>query len=166
MHVLQRWLRYRVVEACSGPSHNWHQSWKMVNWTRINKRQYNWNESAPFLVQENQYEYVVCEMSVILSWCHCIRTHIVCCNWPLLTVIRRDCLINILSRSLGDVANAGEWARKYWYVCSRIYSRDRKENTHIIYDIYYLHSSFLKVTVAHTLSCMTYKAVREGGWIL
>ena len=62
----QHWFRYWLV-AYSSPSHYLNQWWVIVNWTPVNKLQWNSNQNTKFFINENRFENVVCEMVAILS---------------------------------------------------------------------------------------------------
>ena len=53
--------------AWTAPSHFLNQSWNIVNWTLMNKLQWNFNRDSYIFIQENALENVVCEMVSILS---------------------------------------------------------------------------------------------------
>ena len=56
------------------PSHYLNQCWNIVNSNLKNKLQWNlkWNLYIP--IQANVFEYVICEMAVILSWPQCVNS--------------------------------------------------------------------------------------------
>ena len=47
--------------TCSAPSHYLNQCWLIVNWTPVNKFQWNLNRNSIIFVQENAFENVVCQ---------------------------------------------------------------------------------------------------------
>ena len=50
------------------------QCWNIVNWTVMNKLQWNFNVNSYILIQENAFENVGCEMASILSRPQCVNT--------------------------------------------------------------------------------------------
>ena len=62
----QHWFRSWLV-AWSTPSQYLNKCWKVVNWAIGNKFQWNFNQNSNIGIQENAFEYVVCEMVAILS---------------------------------------------------------------------------------------------------
>ena len=51
----------------SAPSHYLNQCWVIVNWTLRNKLQWNFNQNTNLSIHENASEYIVWEMTAILS---------------------------------------------------------------------------------------------------
>ena len=81
-HVLTHWGRATHIcvskltitgsdNGLSALSHYLSQCWAIVNLTIRNKLQWNINRNSHTFIQENAFENVVCEISVILSrpWC-------------------------------------------------------------------------------------------------
>ena len=66
------WFRQWLV-AWSAPSHCLNQCWNIVNWTLENKFQWNRNRNSNILIQENAFEYVVCQMASISSLPRCVK---------------------------------------------------------------------------------------------
>ena len=52
----------------SVPSHYLNQCWFIINWTRRNKLQWNFNQNTKVFIHENASENIVCEMAAVLSW--------------------------------------------------------------------------------------------------
>ena len=50
------------------PSHYLNQCWNIVNYTRKNKLQWNFNRNQYIFVQENAFENAEWKMAAILSW--------------------------------------------------------------------------------------------------
>ena len=67
----QHWFRWWLV-AYSAPSHYLNQCWLIVNWTLRNKLQWNPNQNAKLVIQENASENIVCEKAAILSKGRCL----------------------------------------------------------------------------------------------
>ena len=61
----QRWFRWWLV-VYSAPSPYLNQCWVIVNWTRRNKLQWNFNQNTNVFIQENASENIVCGMAAIL----------------------------------------------------------------------------------------------------
>ena len=55
----------------------WNQWWNIVNWTLMNKLQWNFKRNSYIFIQEKTFENVVCEMAAILSRHHCVKIYIV-----------------------------------------------------------------------------------------
>ena len=55
------------ASAYSAPSHYLNRCWVIVNWTRRNKLQWNFNQNTKFFTQENASENIICNIVVILS---------------------------------------------------------------------------------------------------
>ena len=55
------------------PSHYLNQCWNIVNLTLRNKRQWTIDRNSYIFIQENAFEYVICEMSAISSQSQCIN---------------------------------------------------------------------------------------------
>ena len=55
------------------PSHYLTKWWNIVNLTLRNKLQLNSNPNSYIFIQENTFQYVVCEMLAILSWPQCVH---------------------------------------------------------------------------------------------
>ena len=51
---------YVVVAACSVPSHYLYQYWISVDWTLVNKFQWNLNRNSIIFIKANSFEKVVC----------------------------------------------------------------------------------------------------------
>ena len=66
------WFRLWLV-VWTAPSHYLKQSWIIVNWTLMNKRQWNFNRNSNILIHKNALEHVVCEMASILSRPQCVN---------------------------------------------------------------------------------------------
>ena len=47
------------------PSHYLNHCWNIVNWTLVNKLQWNFNPNSNIFIQENTFENFVCEMASI-----------------------------------------------------------------------------------------------------
>ena len=58
------WFRQWLV-AWPAPSHYLNQCWNIVNWTLINKLQWNLNWNSNISTQENEFENVVWKMTAI-----------------------------------------------------------------------------------------------------
>ena len=54
----------------------WNNAGNFVNWTLRNKLQWNFNRNSHIFIEENTFENVVCEMSVILSRPQCVNVSI------------------------------------------------------------------------------------------
>ena len=76
------WFRYWFV-AWTAPSHYQNQCWNIVNWTLINKLQWNFNRYSSIFIQENACENVVCENAAILSRPQCVNTTRWVSSWHL-----------------------------------------------------------------------------------
>ena len=61
------WLRQWLV-ACLEPSHYLNKWWQIVNWTLINKFQWNFIQNTAIFIQEKGFYNVVYKMADILSW--------------------------------------------------------------------------------------------------
>ena len=59
------------------PNHYLNQCWNIVNWTFMNKLQWNYNRNWNIFIQENALKNGVCEMASILSWPQCVNS-----LWP------------------------------------------------------------------------------------
>ena len=70
-HHLFRWW----LIAWSAPSRYLNQCWNIVNWTRRNNFQRNFDRKSNIFIQQNAFEDVFCEMAVILSRSQCVN------NW-------------------------------------------------------------------------------------
>ena len=68
------------------PSHHLNKCWVIVNWTLMNKLQWNFNRIKKTFVQENVCQNIVCEMASILS------RVLVNSSWPSATYMRRNFL--------------------------------------------------------------------------
>ena len=73
-------FRYWLV-AWSATSHYLNQCWDIVNWTLMNKLQWNFNRYSSIFIQENGFENVVCEMASILSRPQCVNAHCFMVIW-------------------------------------------------------------------------------------
>ena len=62
----QHWFRQWPFDY-SASSHYLNQCRVIVNWTHVNKLQWNFNQNTIFFIQETAFENVVCEMAAILS---------------------------------------------------------------------------------------------------
>ena len=54
-------------------SHFLNQCWNIVNWTRGNKFQWNFNQNQHIFNKRNAFENIVCKMASILSWPQCVK---------------------------------------------------------------------------------------------
>ena len=64
------------------PSHYLNQCWIIVNWTRANVFQWNFNQNTTIFIEECAYENVVCKISAILSQPQCVKHHKRNSLWP------------------------------------------------------------------------------------
>ena len=64
------------IMACRLVSAYLNQWWDIVNVTRRNKIHWNINRTSYIFIQENLFEYIVCEMSDILSRPQCVNSWI------------------------------------------------------------------------------------------
>ena len=62
----QHWFRYWLV-AYSAPSHYLNRCWVIINWTLRNKLPWNFNQNTKRFILVNASEYIVCEITAILS---------------------------------------------------------------------------------------------------
>ena len=61
---MRHWTGSSLVQwlvACSAPRHYLNQCWSIVNWTPVNKFQWNLNLNSIIFIQENAFENVVCQ---------------------------------------------------------------------------------------------------------
>ena len=68
--------------ALSVPSHYLNQCRNIVNWSIMNKLQWNFNQNYNIFIQGNVFESVVCEMASILSRPQCVIG--LCLGWLLI----------------------------------------------------------------------------------
>ena len=68
-HICVTWPQW----VNSAPSHHLNQCWDIVNWTLMNKLQWNCIGNSNIFIQENAFQSVVCEMAAILSRPQCVR---------------------------------------------------------------------------------------------
>ena len=61
----QHWFRQWLV-AWTAPSHYLNQCWNIVNWTPINKLQWNFDWNFNIFIQGNAFESTMCEMAAML----------------------------------------------------------------------------------------------------
>ena len=59
--------------ASSAPSHYLKQCWFIVYWNIRNTFQWNWNQITAILIQENQFDIVICKVAEILSRPQCVK---------------------------------------------------------------------------------------------
>ena len=67
-HRFRQWL-----VAWPAPSHYLNQCWDIVNWTRRNKLQWNFNRNSYLFIQENAFQNVAWKMTAIVSRPQCVN---------------------------------------------------------------------------------------------
>ena len=71
-NLCQHWCR-KWLGAWLAASHYLNQCWNIGNWTLRNKFQWNFDRNSNILIQENEFESVVCKMVAILSGPQCVK---------------------------------------------------------------------------------------------
>ena len=63
---LSYWAQVMLICVKTGTSHHLNQCWLIVKWILRNKYQWHFNQNAKTSIEENTFEYGVCDMSPIL----------------------------------------------------------------------------------------------------
>ena len=69
-----------IIFVC-GSSHCLNQCWVIVNWTLMNKLQWNFNQNTKLFIHENASQNTVCEMVTILSKERWVNVHRIWCRF-------------------------------------------------------------------------------------
>ena len=88
------------------------QCWNIVNWTLMNKLQWNSDRNSNIFIQENTFENVICEMASIIS--QCVNT-VLCFVVVYSLVPGQTCYCNCASDEATLKNRSLEYTRNIWY---------------------------------------------------